>query len=70
MCEKCEIPVSPVAIKTIKLSRIHSEWCNIFMKLKGSVDVTYVKVIPKIGYDQINISYRYALLKNMSNPSS
>ena len=35
------------------------------MKLEGSVDMTYVNVIPKFGYDQINISYRHALLKNM-----
>ena len=31
--------------------------------------VTSVKVILKVGYDQINISYRNVLLKNISNPS-
>ena len=39
------------------------------MKIKCSVDVTYVNEIAKLGYDQINISYRKALLKNMSNSS-
>ena len=33
------------------------------------VVVTSVKVIPKFGYDHIKMSYRNALLKNMSNPS-
>ena len=36
------------------------------MKL-GSMDVTHVNMVPKFDYDQINISYRSALLKNMSN---
>ena len=39
------------------------------MKLEERVNVTYVNVIPKFGNDQINISHRNALLKNMSNPS-
>ena len=39
------------------------------MKLKGSVNVTSAKVIVKLSYDQINISYRKAPLKNISNPS-
>ena len=39
------------------------------MKLKGGVAVTNVKVIFKFGYDQINVSYRNVLLKNMSNLS-
>ena len=30
--------------------------------------MTFVKVVLKFCYDQINISYRNALLKNMSNP--
>ena len=37
------------------------------MKLEGCVDVTYVNMITKFCYDQINISFRNALLKNMSN---
>ena len=37
------------------------------MKLEGIVDVIYVNVIFKFGYDQINISYRNVLLKIMSN---
>ena len=39
------------------------------MKLNGNVVVTYVKIILKFGYDQINISHRNALLKNIPNPS-
>ena len=39
------------------------------MKFEGSVKLTCVNVIPKFGYDPKNISYRNALLKNMSNPS-
>ena len=39
------------------------------MKLEGSVELSNVNVILKFGYDQINISYRYVLLKNMSNLS-
>ena len=39
------------------------------MKLGGIVVLTSVKVILKFGYDHINISYRNALFKNMSNPS-
>ena len=39
------------------------------MKLGGIVVVTYVKVIFKFGDDQINISYRKALLKNISIPN-
>ena len=38
------------------------------MRLEGIVIVTLIKVIPMFGYDQINDSYRNALLKNMSNP--
>ena len=37
------------------------------MNLEGSVDVTFFNVIPKFSYDKINISYRNAQLKNMSN---
>ena len=37
------------------------------MKLKGSVRVTYVNVITRFGYDQINISYRNALLKHVKS---
>ena len=40
------------------------------MKLDGSVDVTYVNVITKFGCDQINITYRNALLKIMLTPRS
>ena len=39
------------------------------MKLESSVDMTYVNRIAKFGYDQINISYRNMLLKNISIPS-
>ena len=39
------------------------------MKLKDSVDMTYDNGIAKFGYDQLNISYRKTLLKNMSNPN-
>ena len=39
------------------------------MKLEGSMKVTSVKVIFKFGYDQINIPYGKALLKNISNPN-
>ena len=39
------------------------------MKLKESVEVAYVNVISKFGYDQINISFRNVLLKHTSNPS-
>ena len=39
------------------------------MKHQGSVELTCVNVISKFEYDQINISYTNALLKNMSNPS-
>ena len=37
------------------------------MKHTGSVELTYVNVIFKFGYDQINISYRNALLKNVKS---
>ena len=40
------------------------------MKLEGSVDVTSVKIIVKFGNDQINISYRKALLKTDQIPIS
>ena len=36
------------------------------MKLEHGVDVAYVNVISKFGYDQINISYGNVLLKNIS----
>ena len=39
-------------------------------EVDGNVVVTSVKVILKFGYDQINISYGNALLKNMPNPVS
>ena len=39
------------------------------MKLEGIVELTYVNVIPKFGYDKINISYRKVLLENISNPN-
>ena len=39
------------------------------MKLEGSVVVTSIKVILKFGYDEINISCRNALMKNMPNPN-
>ena len=39
------------------------------MTLDGSVDVASVKVFVKFGYDQVNISYSKAPLKNISNPS-
>ena len=38
------------------------------MKFDSNVDLTYVSVILKFGCDQINISYKNAQLKNMSNP--
>ena len=37
------------------------------MKLDGSVELTYVNVILKFGYDEINFSYKNGLLKNLSN---
>ena len=40
-----------------------------YLKVGGIVEVTYVNVISKFGYDQINTSYRKALSKNMSNLS-
>ena len=52
----------------IKWSCFHHKWWTIFQKVGGFVVVTNVKVIFK--FDHINISYRYVLLKNMSNPSS
>ena len=52
----------------IKLSPFHYKWCNILIKLEGGVVGNYVNVISKFGYDQINISYRNLLLRNMSNP--
>ena len=42
---------------------------KIFQKVSSIVVVTYVKLIPKFGYDQINISSRKVLFKNMSNLS-
>ena len=38
------------------------------MKLDKKVELIYFWVIIKFGYDQINISYRNVLLKNISNP--
>ena len=51
----------------IKWSCFHRKWWNILLKLDGSVDVTSTKVFVKFGYDQSNISYRKASLKNISN---
>ena len=39
------------------------------MKLEGSVELSYVNMILKFGYDQINNCYRNTLMKNMSNLS-
>ena len=39
------------------------------MKLEGSVELTFVNVISKFGYDQINFSYRNALWKTYPNLS-
>ena len=47
----------------------HLKWWNIFIKLESSVNVTFVKVFVKFGYDQINISYGKGPLKNIWKPS-
>ena len=53
----------------IKRSVSYPEWFNICMKLEGSVELTYVNVILLFVNEQINISDRKALLKNLSNPN-
>ena len=55
----------------LQRSNFYPEFRNIFTSLEGIVVGTSMKVISKIGYDQITISYRNVPLKALeTNPKN